>query len=203
MEIIDSYPQQSDEWFSETAGSIGGSSIGTAVSNGKGRKDLMISKAVELITGKKSKSKKLWQYERGNKYEPAARKHYIMKYRAAVKQVALIKLTDHKHYSPDFLLDVDGFGEIKVREPHVFLQATDDKNMGTSDRRQVQWGFRVMGRSYCDYIQYCPEFEFTEIDPMFVMRIYPDEKEIKDLDNKCNKFIGELINYVNRKKEAA
>jgi hypothetical protein len=195
MDIIESYDQQSDEWFAETAGSIGGSSITTVVSKGAGRGKLLLNKAAEIISGRMTQSKDLWQYKRGNEFEPDARKYYCMMNRIKVRQVALARLTQYKHHSPDFLRDEDGYGEIKIRIPSVFLQALDE-GVSTSDRRQVQWGFRIMGRAYCDYIQFCPEFVNSSVSPILVKRIYPDDAEIKFLDMGADKFIGELINYV-------
>lgn len=202
MEIIDCV-QGEDGWFEARLGSIGGSQITTAVSKGSGRGKLIYKKAAEILSQTHEEGPKLRQFDRGHLYEPAARKFYAMTYKIKPIIVGLVRHDEYKHFSPDLLINDDGYGEIKVREPSVFLERCDTREISTADRRQVHWGFRIMKRSYCDYIQYCPEYEDSDIPPIFVMRIYPDEKEIRFLDDKCNGFIGELKNYVRKKREAA
>ena len=142
-EIYTEIPQGSKEWFDLRLGSIGGSGISTVVSSGSGRRQYMLKRASEIITGVRAEDFKFKYADRGHEFEPAARDLYSFRYGVNVDQVALIKDGPYKHHSPDGLVGDDGMIEIKVRLPHVFLEITEDnKPMSTSDRMQVQWGLK-------------------------------------------------------------
>ena len=202
-EILDQLIQNSDAWFKARLGSLGGSQITTAVSKGSGRQKLLYKKAAEILSQTNEDGFKSKYLDRGHEFEAEARMYYAMVYQVEPIVIGMVRYTEYKHYSADFLIGEDGFGEIKVRIPSVYLEYSDNGTLGTADRRQVQWGFRVTGRKYCDHITYCPEMaQSGAMEPMIVQRMYPDEKEIKSLDMGADGFIGELINYVNKKREA-
>jgi len=201
MEILDQLIQNSDSWFKARLGSLGGSQITTAVSKGSGRQKLLYKKAAEILSQTNEDGYSSKYLDRGHEFEAEARMYYAMVYQVEPIVIGMVRYDEYKHYSADFLIGEDGFGEIKIRIPSVYLEYSDNGTLGTGDRRQVQWGFRVTGRKYCDHITYCPEMaQSGAMEPMIVKRMYPDDKEIKSLDMGANKFIGELINYVNKKK---
>ncbi len=193
MRIIDDIKQGTSEWFDQRLSSIGGHGINIVASSGSVYKKYLYKKAAEYLSKTHEETFKSNYLDRGHEFEPKARELYEFTYRVKAVTVGIVKLTDHKHYSPDFLINDDGFGEIKVHIPSVFIEFADNRNIPTADRRQIQWGFNITGRKYCDYIKYCPEmFESGMMTPMIVTRIYPDEKEIKSLNSAADRFIGEM-----------
>lgn len=200
-EIYADIQQGTPEWFSLRLGSIGGSGITTAVSNGKGRKEYMRKLASEIITGVKVDDVKFKYADRGHEFEPVARRLYCLRYGADVQEVALIKDGPHMHHSPDGLVGDDGIIEIKVRLPHVFIGITEDNTPPkTSDRRQMQWGLAKWKRKWTDYIQYCPEYDAVGLDPMVVQRVTCDWDEIRTLERGANDFIEEMLEIVKRQR---
>ena len=209
MIIIDDIDQRTEEWFKNRCGSIGGSGITKAVSTGQGRKDYLYKKAAEILSGVHEETFKSSYMDRGNEFESKAINRYAMQFHVEPKIVGMVKpdikttADEYKHYSPDFLINENGFGEVKVRIPSVFIKYADTGNIPTADRRQIQWGFRITKRRYCDYINYCPEIAGAgTMGPMIVKRIYQDEKEIKSLNSGADSFIGEMLALVKRLKEA-
>ena len=206
--IIEQMQQQSPEWFKMRLGSIGGSGINIVASQGSGVKKYLYKKAAEIISGVHEESFKSHYLDRGNEYEEEAQLKYCSEYLVEPRIVGIVKHDDNKHYSPDFLIDkdqfgdrADGFAEIKVRIPSVFVEYADNGNIPTADSRQIQWGFRVTGRDWCDYINYCPEIaQAGTMSPMIVKRIYPDEEKIKSLDMACDKFIGQMAILIKKLK---
>lgn len=204
MIILNDIIQGTPEWHMARIGSIGGSGITTAVSNGTGRGKFMLQKAGEILSRTPSDDFDTWQFKRGRRYEPEARIYYEQMFQIDVEQVGLIKESEFKHFSPDGLIGEDGFIEIKIRIPSVFLEILDGKNIATGERRQIQWGHKIMHRKWCDHIDYCPELcEPGLISPIYIQRVYPDENEINELNMKCDKFIGEMLVLIRKVKKGA
>jgi len=92
MEIVD-YDQLSDEWFKARIGSIGGSSIASAVAKGQGktRKTLMYRLAGEILSGVKYEGYQNADMQRGIEQEPDARSMYEFITGNEVKEVGLVK----------------------------------------------------------------------------------------------------------------
>jgi hypothetical protein len=186
------------QWHLDRIPSIGGTGINIAASKGDGRKKFIMQKAGEILSQTPKNSFVSWAMKRGIDFEPKARAYYEMLNFTKVQIVAMVKLDDRKHFSPDFLVGEDGFGEIKVREPEVFVQMVHDQpNLITSERRQIQWGFRIMERQWCDHIDYCPEIDVAgTMEPAIIRRFYPDPEEISKLDKACDKFLMDLYQYI-------
>lgn len=73
-------------------------------------------------------------------------------------------------YSPDGLVGEDGQIECKSRKQKYQLETISTDAMPDDYLIQVQTGLIVTGRKWCDFISYCGGM------PMFVKRVYPDEK---------------------------
>ena len=190
MQILD-MPQGSDEWFAERLGSIGGSSIASVVAKGEGkmRKSLMYRLAGEILSGEKYESFKNEHMERGSAQESEARDMYEFITGNEVVQVGLIKLTDHKHVSPDGLVGQDGIIEIKCVIPSVHVETIISDKVPANYRKQNQWGLFIGERQWCDFISYSP---LITSKPIWIKRVERDEKLIKDLDEGADEFIKEL-----------
>jgi len=194
MEIFDTFDQMSPEWMALRVGSIGGSSIFKAVAKGEGkvREQLMWDLVGELMSGKKKEGYASFEMQEGMKYEPIARSFYEFNRDVEVRQIALIKDGPHKHVSPDGLVGADGAIEIKTAIPSVFAKTKVTGKIATDRRKQMQWTLRRSGRSWIDYVMYCP-YLLDEIFPMFVIRLERDEKEIATLEVGADEFIGEML----------
>lgn len=193
VEIIEHIEQGEPEWFLLRVGSIGGSSISKAVAGGKGttRTQLMWDLLGELISGEKKQGYVSKEMETGMLMEPKARELYELIYDVEVKQIALYKDGSHRHYSPDGLIGNDGLIEIKWAIPSVFAETILTKKIATDRRRQCQWGLGISGRSWCDYAMYCPVVK--DMNPLFVIRLERDEKEIAELKVGADMFIEEML----------
>lgn len=206
MIIFDEYAQGSPEWFKATAGSIGGGTINSVASGGKGkmRLDALRKKSAEFVSKCREESQKIWQYERGLEYEAEARDYFAMVYGVDIRQIAFAKPDNglFRHYSPDGLFNDDkNFIEIKVRIPKTFVEFFFEQTMPISEMRQVQWGHRIMGTEMCYHVNYCPEISRAGImSPIIVTEIPPDVEMMGDLEKKAEAFIPELLLLVQKLK---
>ncbi len=204
IEVIDCFQQGSEAWNIARVGSIGGSSISAVAAKGrggesKGRKQLLYDMAGEILSGVKKSGYANKAMEDGVTLEPKARTHYCLQNLCEVRQVALIRDAPHKHCSPDGLVGEDGMIEIKCVIPSTFVAYCDGMSMPTDYRRQVQWGLKRSGRTWCDYLVYCELFEGKlRGDNMLTTRIGRDEKEIIALEDEADIFIEDLLSLVKK-----
>jgi len=184
--------QGDDDWFAERIGSIGGSSIASVVAKGEGktRKNLMYRLAGEILSDVKYEGYKNEHMDRGIEQESDARKRYELVTGNEVVQVGLIKLTDHKHESPDGLVGNDGKIEIKCVIPSVQVETIISDRVPAAYRKQIQWGLFICERQWCDFVSYSP---LVTPRPMWIRRVHRDEKLIKELDEGADKFIKEML----------
>ena len=193
MEIYRDIIQGSPEWNALRIGSIGGSSISKAVAGGQGktRIQLMYDLVGEILSGQKKEGYVSQDMLAGIENEAKARDLYSSIYDVEIEQIGLIKYSEFKHYSPDGLISPVGMAEIKYAIPSVFVETKATGKIATDRRRQMQYGMGVCNREWCDYIMYCPAVEKT-VDPLFVIHVQRDEKEIEWLNAECDKFINDM-----------
>jgi len=193
MEVYDNFEQGSPLWDQLRVGSIGGSSISKAVAGGEGKvkNGLMYDFVQEILSGEKIDHYVSWDMKQGMKFEPTARVAYELRTGHETKQVALVKQSEHKHYSPDLFVLSDGIGEIKVRIFKVWDEFRKSRNIPKYERNQMQWGMFICEKAWCDYITFCPYIE-RKVDSLIITRVERDDKEIKELDDGANVFIEEM-----------
>jgi hypothetical protein len=191
-------PQYSDEWFEEILGSIGGSSIATvtAKKGTSGRTTLLFRKAGEIISREPYQGYTNELMHRGHEFEPWARDYYEELTGNTVEEVGLIRRAPYKHYSPDGLVGFEGMIEIKTAIPSIHIQRIVKQAIESNYRKQIQWGLSC-AREWCDFISYCPEISDF---PLWVQRVYPDKKLIKELDTGADIFIEEMLDIVEKVK---
>ena len=197
--------QGSDEWQELRIGSIGGSSISKAVAKGEGksRTQLMYDLVGELLSGQKKQGYTNSYMDEGIKHEAAARDLYSFTKGVEVEQTGVIKLDDHRHYSPDGIVNPDGLIEIKTVIPSVYVEILATGKIQTAYRRQMQWGLYITGRAWCDYCAYCPYVEErAEVNPLHIILVERDEKEIAFLRDGCDLFIQEMLELYERVRVA-
>lgn len=182
-EIITAYKQGSQQWIDARMGSLGASSMATALSKGTGRQSLLEKYALEKITGEKTESYSNQTMQGGLEAEPFIRAEYEFITENEVETVSLVKSDiPGLHCSPDGLLNSDGGLEIKKRIRKVqFSYAIDRKdgwnNEWQSGKRQarltqgipsnpeyiqVQTSLLVTNRKFWDY---CSAVVLFEEDP--------------------------------------
>lgn len=197
MKIYDDVKQLSDRWMELRLGSIGGSSIASAVAKGEGkvRNNLMYRLAGEILSGQKYESYSNAHMERGIEEEPEARDMYEFQSGDEITQIGLVRHSEHKHYSPDALINPDGLAEIKSVIPSVHIETILKNKVPAAYRKQIQWGLYVCERQWCKFISYSPLI----VDrPLFVIHVERDEKLIKELDEGADKFIAEMLEIVEK-----
>lgn len=197
MEIIENIDQLSEEWFKMRIGSIGGSSIATAVAKGSGatRNKLLYRMAGEILSGEKYEGYSNDHMKRGIDQEPEARSLYEFMRGVEVDQVALIRMSEHKHDSPDGLVGKNGRVEIKCVIPSVHIETIIQNKVPPAYRKQTQWGLSIDEVEWSDFISYSP----TIVDrPIFVIRESRNEKLIKELHEGADKFIEEMLEIVKK-----
>jgi hypothetical protein len=202
MEIIKDIAQGSDEWLQMRCGSIGGTGINIVASKGKQRDQYVYKIASEIVTGVSVEEYKFKYADRGHEYEQEAIDYYCFKTDTEVERVGMVRVDEHRHYSPDGLIDPNGKIEVKVRLPHVFAELIDKRYVPTATRRQIQWGLSCCDRDWSDYIQYCPEMALVGLNPMVVERIERDEKEIETLLAAYHEFM-DAVELVCKKLRSA
>ena len=193
MEIITEIPQGSDDWFQLRIGSIGGSSISSAVAKGEGkvRLGLMYDMVGEMLSGQKKESYKSKPMEDGLTFEDDARTLYSFMTDSGVHQIAMFRDGQHKHYSPDGCVGDDGLIEIKTVIPSTFVEFKATGTIPTDYKRQMHWGLHISGRKWCDYVIYSPAIK--EISAIEITRIWRDPKEIYVLNDGADMFIEEML----------
>ena len=169
--------QGSGEWHEARAGIVTASAMRSLVTgsgqvaNNDTSRGLIRTLAAERIMGKPADSFSSRMMDRGSALEPFARDLYAEHY-APVDEVGFIRLDTDEYslgYSPDGLIGHDGLIEIKSPGPKEHLRTIlDDAEMPKVYQWQVQVGLFVTGRSWLDFVSYCPGMD------LFVNRIWPD-----------------------------
>jgi hypothetical protein len=210
VEKITDCLQGSDRWFGLRLSSIGGSGIKkvTAKGQGKMRSAYLYQKAYELLTGRRTESYQNDAMVLGTESEPLSRNVYSFEADVEVEQVAIIKEGPHRHVSVDGLVGNDGIIEIKNINGAGFVETVSKSKVPTEHLKQINWGLFITQREWCDFIQAHWIREGYEIiagyqdKPIWVKRIYRDEKLIKEMDEESYKFILEMKALVERMKGA-
>ena len=170
--------QGSDEWHAIRCGMLTASAVRTILtptlkiaSNDKERSHLY-----ELMAQRISRYvEPAWvgaDMLRGQEDEIEARALYAKHY-APVQEVGFItndKLGFMVGFSPDGLVGDDGFIEVKSRRQKFQVETIAAGVMPDDYLLQVQTGFFVTERKWCDFISYSGGL------PMFTLRVYPDPK---------------------------
>lgn len=190
--FIFSTEQGSDEWKQLRLHSVGGTAIGKITPKGKQRSDLINIFVGEMVTGIPYEGKSFTHAERGIEFEPVARSAYEFRRDVSVEHISIIKLGDYMHVSPDGFVGSDGIIEIKTRLPHIFVGAIKSGHLPKATMQQIQWGLFISDRDWCDYIQFCPEFEEKGFDPLIVERIERDGAMIAEMKRAADEFINDV-----------
>ena len=170
--------QGSSDWHDARAGIVTASAMRSLVTgsgqvaNNDTSRGLIRTLAAERIMGKPADSFSSRMMDRGTALEPFARDLYSEHY-APVEEVGFIRLDTDEYslgYSPDGVIGHDGLIEIKSPGPKEHLRTILDDDVPSVYKWQVQVGLLVTGRSWLDFISYCPGAD------LYVKRVRPDKE---------------------------
>lgn len=189
--------QGSDEWYQARAGIVTASAMRSLVTgNGKvadndTSRGLIRTLATERIIGKPCETFSSRMMDRGTALEPWARDLYAKHY-APVEEVGFIRLDTDDYalgFSPDGMVEHDGLLEIKSPGPKEHLRTILADSVPAVYIWQLQVGLFVTGRSWIDFVSYCPGLD------LYVKRVYPDA-EMHDVINTASARSEEAIREI-------
>lgn len=189
MQILD-VEQGSQEWLQVRAGLVTCSMLHCLFSGrGKSFSKAAISYMYELIgeqvTGEPKANFYGYHADRGHSHEPVAIELYEMQTGAKVNECGFIK-REKIGYSPDGLVGSDGLIEIKSKLPKFQMEILYEQKIPSEHFYQCMGGILASERDWIDFISYCPS------TPLFVKRLYRDEKVIKQINDRVDLFFNEL-----------
>ena len=170
--------QGTDDWLQARCGIVTASTMRSLVTSAGKVADNDTSRgfirqlATERIIGVPEYTYPTRPMQRGNLLEPHARELYAEHY-APVDEVGFIRLDTDEYslgYSPDGVVGHDGLIEIKSPGPKEHLRTILDDDVPSVYVWQVQVGLYVTGRSWLDFISYCPGAD------LYVKRVRPDKE---------------------------
>lgn len=186
LEIFN-FDQGTPEWFECRKGIPTASMFSAILAKGQGktRRTYMMKLLGERITGELQDSFSNAHMERGKEMEEEARLAYAFMKEVEPVQVGFIR-NKEKGCSPDSLIDENGLLEIKTKLPHLQLEVLLADEMPSEHKAQVQGQLWIAEREWCDFVSFWPK------TPIFIKRVYRDEKYIKTLSDEVEKFLNEL-----------
>lgn len=183
--------QGTPEWLAMRAGKFTGSRFADLMATTRSgpsasRTNLIVTLALEILTGEPEQTYQNDAMRRGTELEPFARGAYEAHTGELVEQVAFIEhpTMPYVGVSPDGLLGSDGLIEIKCPASQAkHLAALRDGSHAAEYRWQIQGQLWVTGRQWCDAVSYDPRF--PEGLQLAIHRVERDEKAIKALQDAC------------------
>lgn len=172
--------QQSPEWFELRQKYILSASNAQAIgNNGKGLETLVWEKLAEKHSAADKEQFSNPHTDRGNELEYQARELYMLETGNKVETVGFItdeEISKVGGCSPDGLVNDDGLLEIKCfADTKHFKAIIEQKKTKTFEIEsqylwQVQMQMLFTGRSFVDFVAYCPNFP----QGLLIKRILPD-----------------------------
>lgn len=178
LTVYENLEQGTDEWLEARRGIITASVIGQLITpktmklaNNDTSRDLVRTLAAERITGRVHDTGKSWAMLRGHLEEPFAKEEYIKHKGIEGEDVGFMvrEFNGHKMgFSPDMLVEDDGFIEVKSRDPKKHIQTiVDDNGVPPENMAQIQGGFFVSQRDWCDFVSYSNGMH------LWIKRVFP------------------------------
>jgi hypothetical protein len=193
IEIFDC-PQKSPEWYRVRMGLPTASMFGTVMAKGAGktRDSYMRKLAGEILSDVPMESYSNDDMERGIAQEPELRARYAFMHDEEITEVGFIK-NGNKGCSPDGLIGADGMVQFKSAAPHVMIEILLDGGVPAKHLPQCQGELWIAEREWTDLvIGSAPKM------PLFVQRIYRDERYIQKITGEVADFNIELREMVEK-----
>lgn len=197
--------QGSEEWFQARKGIPSASKFGTIMASGKDggesitRLEYLRRLAGEVITERVAEETfKSSAMERGKEMEPEAVADYEDRNGVIVQRVGLgINFSGLKRCcaSPDGLVGFDGGLETKTMRPDKMIPLLErGASLQPEHRAQVFGNMLVFEREHWDFKIFYPKM------PKFEVRVYRDERYIRELHNAIEIFNHDLKTLVDKLK---
>ena len=189
------HPQRSAGWFAARCGKVTGSPVSNVLSKVKtgeptGRINYRAQLVVERLTGSPAGSDYTnAAMQRGTDLEPFARAAYEVKTGSLVLETGFWH-DDNVGVSPDGLIDDDGLIEIKCPSLATHFGYLKAKSVPSEYVAQVQMQLYVMGRAWCDFVSFCPEYPAHL--RLFIVRVPRDDVYIANMVVEIAKFLDEV-----------
>lgn len=189
MQIITEIEQGSDEWLALRLGIVTMSELECILVNGKGDGGFGVAAFTymdqligERITGEAAELPFTTRATaRGHELEAVARGLYESLEEVQTSQAAII-LNHGAGYSPDSLVGDAGLTEIKTKLPKFQVAVILSGEVPKDHIAQCQGGLWVAEREWIDFVSYWPGM------PLFVKRMYRDEKYIRNVSERVQRF---------------
>lgn len=194
-------PQGTQEWLQIRLGKITSSTIHKIMSskeNSSTRTRLLQDLIFERISGSPTKNIVTAPMARGLELESEARKAYELQNEI----VTLSGFIEHPTIkdagaSPDGLVGDDGLIEIKCLNKKSHEEIIRKQILPRQYYIQIQFQLACTQRLWCDFVAYHPDAD----QPLYVQRIMPEIKIIKEIHEKALVFISEVEEkYMEMKK---
>lgn len=176
--IFDELEQGGEAWLQARCGIVTASTMrnlvtaGGKVADNDTARGFIRQLATERIIGVPEYTYPTRPMQRGNLLEPWARDLYAEHY-APVDEVGFIRLDTDEYslgFSPDGLVAHDGLLEIKSPGPKEHLRTMIADAVPGVYVWQLQVGLFVTGRSWIDFVSYCPGMD------LYIKRVRPDKE---------------------------
>ena len=190
--------QGSPEWLALRAGKFTGSRFADLMAVTKSgpsasRGNLLVTLALERLTGEPEATYQNDAMRRGTELEPLARGAYEAHTGELVEAAAFILHPYHPFVgvSPDGLLGAEGMVEFKCPSSQAkHLDALRSGSHATEYRWQLQGQLWVTGRLWVDAVSYDPRF--PDGLQLAITRVQRDETAIQALEAACVKAHAEV-----------
>jgi hypothetical protein len=203
-------PQGSAEWRAARLGKITASQFGKIVtpvrgqaSTSKGACQYIREVAAEILTGRSVEQPVTRAMQWGIDHEQSARELYEALHKCDVQQVGFVHHPEEPFVggSPDFLVGLDGGGEIKCPEnPAIHIGYAID-GMPSEHTPQVQGGLWLTHRKWWDFVSYHPWFGDIK-QALVIQRIERDEAYIERLEEAVFTAVEALKETLTRMRES-
>jgi len=195
---IDNLEQGTPEWLKERMGIMTASVVKNlltskfAVSKDKKIKILALEMAAQRLTQKVVDPPRTRDMERGHIEEDLAKLVYNEHYNETydVGFITNTYMGFKVGFSPDGLIGDDGFIEVKSRLPKYQVKTIYTDEVPDEYIAQIQMGFLVSGRKWCDFIQYSNGM------PLFVKRVEPDLEIIESIKVALENFETDITEAI-------
>ena len=185
-------PQGTQEWLQTRLGKITSSTIHKIMSskeNSSTRTRLLQDLIFERISGSPTKNIVTEPMARGLELESEARKAYELQNEI----VTLSGFIEHPTIkdagaSPDGLVGDDGLIEIKCLNKKSHEEIIRKQILPRQYYIQIQFQLACTQGLWCDFVAYHPDAN----QPLYVQRIMPEIKLIKEIHDKALVFISEV-----------
>ena len=190
--------QGSVEWFNLRCGAVTASRVKDVVTKLKSGKEsekrakYKLELLTEIVTGRTVEHYVSQAMDFGTENEPLARTEYELNRDVQVESIGYVLHPKIKRSgaSPDGLVGSDGMVELKVPQTATHLEYLLAGEVPEEYKPQMMWQLACAEREWCDFVSYDPrvpqEFGF------FVVRLFRDDKLIKEMESEVTQFIVEL-----------